>query len=380
MADIDKSYFIENRTASTLEWLWSKGTNYQCYLEFNSKLTKSTKLSMTVENIKIIFSIFVLGDILKKIGDLWPNYYANKYDQNNQLKCNNNAIHPIKWMLQNELANVFSLLGEIFGDLYFLLRIKEISNIKREIKFIFLTCMLFNLSKLFLIIYKLTIGPADIYDSNGVYRNDLIKEHNIKYILIQLIVTYTSVIYSISICIVIKKYIYQRKYLDHNNIIRKFKNISEFRILISSIFNIIAMSLISIANLSQLIYNKKYKNTTIDFTMEELRDFLASIQYFMIYIDQILLFYSQILPSSSVEVYSSSYNYKYSNNSGISSGKFHYENLNHNNLNNDLLIPENNNNINNNSKNDNKYKQLTSYYIDYNEYNRMSKNNKWNNI
>ncbi|ORX80767.1 hypothetical protein BCR32DRAFT_268678 [Anaeromyces robustus] len=419
--NFEEPQFIQNRTAGLIEWLSSKGTNYTCYKQFKDSITEAQNLDLSVSTVRtlvgivykplqytffywtmilfilykfnfkhrvmkltlIFYTFRTLGELFKLIGDIWPHYFVN-----GSSGCVFDGMHPRKWLFKMELGNIFSILGEIIGDLYPLLRISEISESKREVIYVFISCTIFNISKIGLAIYNLTLGPENLYNINGVYREDQMSKRNTYYTFIQLIITYASVIYSIFVWIVVRRYINQVKYSEFNSFTKKFKNVPEYRLSCMQIFNIISMLLVSSAGILQMIYYKKNPKTEVDFTMEELRDYLAGLQYFMIFVDQIFLIHSHNVPTSnSTELYSNGYSNKYSSNNGVTSGRFHYENLNYNASNNDPNN-NNNNNINNNNipisnngfgfLNDNKYKGLTSYSIDYNKYNKMSMNNEWN--
>ncbi|ORX80769.1 hypothetical protein BCR32DRAFT_268680 [Anaeromyces robustus] len=414
MLNYEESQFIQNESPGTLKWLSSKGTSYECYKEFKSSFSPAQELDLTVSTIRIIIGaiykplqytffywtvlLFILykfnfkhkvmklvltyytlrsiSEIFKQISELWPHYFVNS-----NTGCIFDSIHPYKWLFKIELGNVFSILGEIIGDLYPLLRTIEIVNSKKEAISVIFTSILFNISKIVLAAYNLTLGPSNIYDNNGMYNTEKINKYNLNLTFIRLIVTYASAIYSISVWIVIRRYIHQTKYSEYSNFSKKFKNVPEYRLSCMQIFNFISMLLVSSAGILHMIYHIKNAETGVDFTMEELRDFLAGLQYFMIFVDQIFLIHSNNISTNSAEIYSRSYNNKYS------SGRFRYENMNYSVSNSDLLNHISSTNsvelgttfisdstpLNTNNDfgflNDAKYKELTSYNIDYNKYN-----------
>eukprot|EP00833_Pecoramyces_ruminatium_P010227 jgi/Orpsp1_1/1184259/evm.model.c7180000088756.1 len=55
LSEYQKQYFIENRTnVSYKDWLFSKGTNSSCYIEYLNKLTPEQKINNKIETIRTI--------------------------------------------------------------------------------------------------------------------------------------------------------------------------------------------------------------------------------------------------------------------------------------------------------------------------------------
>jgi hypothetical protein len=190
-----------------MEWLLSKGTNFTCYLRYLDSLGEEDKLENKIDVIrgiiysihrplqftffywtllifilhkfnfkkpvmKIILAHFILrtaGDVLDKIGDLLPRYYANTpaFDSNG-LEISMDCIydssakerHPLKWFITRQLAILFWFTGEIAGDWYPLLRTRAVARDQKSIWLVYFTCGVFNLSKIAIIILHFTFSPT----------------------------------------------------------------------------------------------------------------------------------------------------------------------------------------------------------------------------
>eukprot|EP00833_Pecoramyces_ruminatium_P004353 jgi/Orpsp1_1/1178385/evm.model.c7180000065066.1 len=73
--------------------------------------------------------------------------------------------------------------------------------------------------------------------------------------------------------------------------LKKFKSLSEYRILIAAFVTIVFLPIASIASILR-IYFKVAKGMDLEFQFENLRQTIANVQYYMIFIDQILLIIS----------------------------------------------------------------------------------------
>ncbi|KAG4089797.1 hypothetical protein H8356DRAFT_1314382 [Neocallimastix lanati (nom. inval.)] len=371
---LERKYFIENGAqASYMEWLFSKGTNFTCYLRYLDSLGEEDKLENKIDVIrgiiysihrplqftffywtllifilhkfnfkkpvmKIILAHFILrtaGDVLDKIGDLLPRYYANTpvFDSNG-LEISMDCIydssakerHPLKWFITRQLAILFWFTGEIAGDWYPLLRTRAVARDQKSIWLVYFTCGIFNLSKIAIIILHFTFSPTKLYNEKGVYNKEQMNYFYFKYWVIHLIIIYSSVIYDISVFYVLKKYVF-KIIKTESGFLKKFKTISEYRIIVSAIISILFLPLISITIIFKFYYLNKYHYHDLNFSFDEIRQSIANVQYFMIFIDQILLISSKKENSSKEEsIHSKIYDKK----SNLSYPNFHYHNLNNN--------------------------------------------------
>ncbi|ORX49335.1 hypothetical protein BCR36DRAFT_353800, partial [Piromyces finnis] len=258
-----RKYFIENgREASNIEWLFSKGTNFTCYLEYMSNqkfISNEEKLNNSIEDLRIIlytltrpfqicffyFTLVVfilhkfnfkkpimkiilvhyifrsLGNALDRLGSIMSHYFANTptYDiQGNVVgyECIFEAerfeMHPLRWFITRHLATAFWYVGEIVADWYPLLRTKMLLKGEKSMFLIYLTCGLFNFTKIVLIIYYISLGPSKLYDKHGVFDKNLLNVFYYNYWIIQLMVLYTSIIYDITVFMILKKKLNEIKY------------------------------------------------------------------------------------------------------------------------------------------------------------------------
>jgi len=234
-------------------------------------------------------------------------------------------MHPFRWFLTRQIGTIFWYVGEIFADWYPLLRTKAIVK-NKSIRIVYATCALFNLSKIILIVYHLFKSPAELYNvQTGVYEIEEMDKFYLIYWVIQLSVIYTSLIYEYSVYIVLKKGIFDVNQYDFG-FLKKFKMLSEYRILVSAVVSVIFLPIFSVSIILKISFFY-FKNQNLEFEFEEVRQSIANVQYYMIFIDQILLIYS---------------NYE----SKLLSYKFYYSNINNNNNN------SNNMNMNMNNIND----------------------------
>jgi len=229
--------------------------------------------------------------MVSQLGNLYDTYCTTNIHYETsppRYDCNNSAMHPLKWFISRQLSTLFWYIGEIFGDWYPLLRTQAVVKNKKVIWIVYATCGIFNISKISLIILHLSHLPTKLYTSEGAYDNNSSVLFYSRYYMNQFIIIITSVIYDISVYLVLKKTIFKNNNYEFG-FLKNFKNLSEYRILISSFFSVIFLPIISVVMIIKFytLYGKKYM--ALDFDFEKTRIMITSIQYYMIFIDQILL-------------------------------------------------------------------------------------------
>jgi len=233
-------------------------------------------------------------------------------------KCRYDApsteMHPLKWVLTRQIATVFWFSGEIFADWYPLLRTIAVVKDIRLNWSVYASCGLFNLSKISLILYQFSLSPKELYDNNGVYNKDRVSKFYNVYWIIQLIIIYASVIYDFAVFFVLKKNVFKVNKSEFG-FMKKFRNISEFRILVAAFISFIFLPIVSFTIIMKFFYIIKYKYYNLEFSFDAIRQLIANGQHFMIFIDQILLMKSN--EDSNVETTA-----KLSNNGNGFSGNF----------------------------------------------------------
>jgi len=361
----EKSFFIENgRKAGYFEWLSSKGTNYTCYEKYLEQLDSEKRLNIKIDNIrttisaitcpiefkffywtvllfilhkfnfkkpvmKIILLHFILrtiGDILNQLGNLLPNYYANVRN-GDVMDCQFSApsceMHPLKWLITRQFGVLFWFAGEIAADWYPLLRTHAVVRGSKSIWIVYVTCALFNLSKISMIIYHFTLSPTELYDEDGVYNSARVTRFYYIYWIIHLIIIYASVIYDFSVYFVLKRKLFEIK--SDIGFLRKFRSMSIYRIYVSAFVCIVFLPIVSLTVLLKYFYDIHYGYKNLDFQFDGIRQMIANLQYFMIFIDQIMLIVYKDTTYSAGSSYPSnpypSYYYSNNNKSNFSSTK-----------------------------------------------------------
>ncbi|OUM57466.1 hypothetical protein PIROE2DRAFT_17551 [Piromyces sp. E2] len=340
---LDKKYFIEKGTNATyFQWMRSKGTNFTCYEQYMDSLSEQDILNNKIETVRIIIyalqrpiTFISLGNVLDKLGDLYKYYFTNEnlYDGDILLKtrCKNDEMSPMKWFITRQVCSVLWYVGEIIGDWYPLLRTHAILKRNKAILAVYITCGLFNLSKVALIMLHLGYSAGSLFNKDGAFDHVKSSRFYSTYSILQLIIIYTSFFYDIAVYIVLKKCIFYKQQYDHG-FLKKFKNLSEYRMLISAFVSAIFLPIISFTIILKIYYQKKRNFYELDFTFEETRMMVTNVQYYMIFIDQILLVRfkdessaSNSKNNSNSNMYYSSGSHNFSNNS---KSKFHLSKMN----------------------------------------------------
>ncbi|OUM65760.1 hypothetical protein PIROE2DRAFT_59806 [Piromyces sp. E2] len=343
----DRSQFIENGThASNWQWIRSKGTSYQCYLDYlNTVKGEEEQIGETVNSkpvMKIILIHFILrvtGNIVDKLGELFSLYFSVSYGDNGEMKCVNAVTsperHPLRWVLTRQLGSILWYIGEIVADWYPLLRTRAVVKDKKMIRWVYISCGIFNISKVILIGIHLKVTPSQLYNDRGEYDKNRMDMFYFVYWVVQLSIIYTSAIYDLSVYLVLKKCVFA-KIRTEFGFIRKFRTISEYRILLSAVISALFLPVVSVAIIIKFYYYIKLKYHNLDFSFDEVRKIIANVQYYMIFIDQILLIQSR--QESSLETSNSNNSYKPSFNKSSSNKSSHFQYTNLNNSSGNLVL------------------------------------------
>ncbi|ORX78544.1 hypothetical protein BCR32DRAFT_282174 [Anaeromyces robustus] len=336
LATSTKNYFILNITNPTYyDWLKSKGTVQQCYLDYINKNHSEPKLIDEkidmIRNIiyavikpfsnqffywtllllilhkfnfrkpvmKIILAHYVLrsvGDILDQLGNLMGTYFHYEIDSNDHsFYCKNDGSverFPLKWLVTRQIANIFWYTGEIAGDWYPLLRTRAVAREQKSIWFVYITCAMFNLSKIALIVLHFTLSPTKLYRADGVFNEEIVSNFYNTYWINQTCVIICSFIYDFAVFLVLKRQIFNKTKSDYG-FLKKFRSISEYRIYISAFVGILGLPIILITLGFKFYYYYGKDMKSLNFSFEDLRLLISNLQYYMIFIDQIMLFRSR---------------------------------------------------------------------------------------
>jgi len=248
------------------------------------------------------------------------HYFANKIETDAQgnliYSCQYDApspeMNPLRWVITRQLGCALWCFGEIVADWYPLLRTKAVVRDKSSIKYVYVACGIFNLSKIALVLYHFTLSPKELYTSKGAYNKDRVDLFYFTYWLIQLFVIYSSAIYDGTVYIVLRKNL-SKMGKSNFGFINKFKLISEYRIVVSAIISAVFLPIISITIIIKYYFYITKRYHKLEFSFDDIRQSINNFQYFMIFIDQILLLNSK--EGTTLEV--SNYSNSYSNNSNF---------------------------------------------------------------
>jgi len=341
-----KDDFITKETnPSFFQWLGSKGTNFTCYIEYLNSFNEEGKLNNKIsdirtiiyalhEPIKFIFFywtvlIFILykfnfrkpvmkivlfhfifralGDVLNRFGDLelMSNYFTLEHTKNSDGKiigyhCRSDSIaperNPLKWFLTRQIGCTLWCIGEIIGDWYPLLRTRALAKGQKLMWFVYVTCALFNLSKVSLIILHYSLSPSKLYNMEKdtgyyIFDDNKVLEFYFNYWTNQLVVIVTSLVYDFTVYFVLRRNLSSMGKIS--GFIRKFKTISQFRIYVSVIISLLFLPLIALTIFIKYYYRMKYNYYNLNFSFDEIKNSINNVQYYMIFIDQILLLHTK---------------------------------------------------------------------------------------
>ncbi|ORX80157.1 hypothetical protein BCR32DRAFT_25068 [Anaeromyces robustus] len=205
------------------------------------------------------------------------------------------------WYFGNALAHIFWLSGEVLGDWYPLLRTKAVTNNNpKKMKSVYITCILYNIVKLGSISSFFLNNPinltAKVLENGKLYRSD-IELFNLVWWSFVSLMQITSIFYDISVIYLLRKRLFNKMKEDqkygnnNNNFIEKFKLISEYRIVFSLIASVIFLPIVITFVVMIVLEKMKIKNQAIydESAVEQFRQVVLSINYNLMYIDQILL-------------------------------------------------------------------------------------------
>ncbi|OUM70476.1 hypothetical protein PIROE2DRAFT_56779 [Piromyces sp. E2] len=201
------------------------------------------------------------------------------------------------WFICCALANVFWLSGEIIGDWYALLRTRAVTNKSKKTRIIYVTLIIYNLVKVANICVNFMVLPFDLRlkDEEGNLVKD-IALYKMKWWTIVSVMQVASLLYDLSIIFSLKTLLFNKlkeyRTFSDNTFLNKFKQISEFRIILSMIASIAFLPFVGLF-LYYVIHEYKSDSATSyipsDETVDYLRRVVLNFNYTLMYIDQILL-------------------------------------------------------------------------------------------
>jgi hypothetical protein len=232
---------------------------------------------------KSIIKIIISHYILRTIGDMLDSYasrYTDYYHKVNGI-CVKEPVtkvehHPLRWFISRQLAGIFWYSGEIVADWYPLLRTKAIADNQKDVWYIYLTCFIFNLSKITMIFYHFTVDKMEIREKEDYFYSI--------FWAIYLVSLCCSLLYDSSVYIAMRRAILKDTANINFGFLKKFRNISEYRILVSAIIGLIGIPIMGTSAILRLKYSD------YDWSFEDLRIFFVNTSYYMMFIDQLMLY------------------------------------------------------------------------------------------
>ncbi|ORX86332.1 hypothetical protein BCR32DRAFT_241045 [Anaeromyces robustus] len=253
----------------------------------------------------IILHIIVrdIGLLIENIGKLIPYQYPGyDYPSNGE------------YMWGHALSRIAYYICEIIGDWYLLLRTKALVKSREKIKWVYITCLMYNIAKLSKIYFNYLYIP---------YKNDFNPERDdfdyflrkVEYKKNKWICDFfqhiACTIYDITVFITLKKNVFvNNKNITHRQIkgdifIEKFRRLSIYRIYFSIILSLFCSPLIflfcikliyALNNIDSLKNEEKiafYKANCNDTEIENIRVTIINVNYALInqFEDQMLLNY-----------------------------------------------------------------------------------------
>ncbi|ORX83168.1 hypothetical protein BCR32DRAFT_267140 [Anaeromyces robustus] len=297
-----------------------------------------------------------VGLLIENIGKLTPAKYPGyDYPSNNEYRWG------------HALSRVAYYTCEVIGDWYLLIRTKALVKSNKKIKWVYVTCILYNIAKLSKIYFNYKYVPyKDDFDPKRDefdYFLGKVEYKRNKWIC-DFFQHIACTIYDIVVIITLKKNVFVNyDNITHGNFfIAKFKRLSIYRIYFTVFLSLFCSPLIflfcikliyALNNINSLKDDDKtafYKANCGDTEIENIRVNIINVNYILIYIDQILLrHYSK---ENKVTVYHE-INNQYENQNLIN-----YKNIN------DINFNDKSMNINNNESSN-----------DYDNYNKLNKFN-----
>ncbi|OUM56124.1 hypothetical protein PIROE2DRAFT_19416 [Piromyces sp. E2] len=300
-----RKYFIEPQdysNAGFFDWLLSKGTNFTCFVTsfnettidplYNVKSNIDYARTILYALLKPIQSQFfywtiTMGDIVEKLGELLGDYY--RYENNECVsKLSFTEQHPLKWFLTRQINSFFWHAGEIIGDWYPVLRTKAVAKEGDLMKYVYISCIVYNITKFSVPISQLFVSPSKLYLNDGRYNADFVNEYYNYYWFIQALVIVTSLIYDGVVYVVLKKELFNKVTTEYG-FIKKFRLISEYRICVSLVIGLIGLPIALLSSIAKIVTFHDLQLRAINFSIEDFRIVVINVQYMIIFIDQILL-------------------------------------------------------------------------------------------
>jgi len=248
-----------------------------------------------------VIIILVLHWLFRSIGDVFLNhqeFIPRKYVDNWPFSNQN-------WFYCFGVASIFWYISEIFGDWYPLLRTTAIIRNRKKIIIVYFICGAYNILKLVQMYFYLTYIPfrdlpvpktdSEKDEFNKMYQADLGKFKSLTWgnVAVQFVISF---FYDLCIIMALRKNLFNKLRdkagslkENENKFLMRFKFISEYRIIISLSATIIVFPLIVGFALFMIKQYTTGGDVVADNPADAVRQCVLSINYTLMYVDQILL-------------------------------------------------------------------------------------------
>jgi len=213
---------------------------------------------------------------LSKVLEQYSSWYG--------LKHNNELTRENRWKSYDFYIISFNYLSQMVGDWYPVYKIYSIVPDTKYTVIQSMLCLLFNLSKALPIVhfklnYDNCYNPMEMNNETKCFETDFWK----KWSVLQLIISVVSIVYYFLCWFSINKETFSNYESEgrYFNLIKKFRVYSKYRVRLQSKFAIFAAIMV----IPTFLESKGI----IHFDLEQIRDLLCRLSYYMIYFDIILL-------------------------------------------------------------------------------------------
>eukprot|EP00833_Pecoramyces_ruminatium_P007193 jgi/Orpsp1_1/1181225/evm.model.c7180000076357.1 len=315
MHDMEYNYFTIGSRNNKVEQ-WTESVIYMLTSPYFGLLLLTILLSYNNNNWKKpIYKIMILHWIIRAIGNGFKSAGTLVYYRDDAHKYSANSIGMIKksrfvyrdtereilyspnhWKFAQGFGSSLNYVGQIVGDWYLYIRTRTIVDAKRKMIIPLILVISFNIAKAYQIYLFFGIKNEYIsYSHGGVDMEDLVS-FKAEWWKINIVIFLLSFLYELSILYVLKKNVFTEysKILENDNsFLSRFKKVSLYRLYITTSISVVALIILSIFVIgtrkvnNNPLYIEAYNGEPVG--LDSLQDYAININYYMIYLDQILL-------------------------------------------------------------------------------------------
>jgi len=299
-----KKYYGESKWDTYQSLFTAAIDHYCCAWTFLVFILIGKKWKNTIIYIIIIhYALRYIGKVVETLSE----FRENKYPGYNYEYRSNEA-----YIWGHATSRVILYISEVIGDWYLLVRTKAIVKSNKKIRWVFVTCIIYNIARLSKIYFNFTYIPfKENFDPKADELDFFLRkvEYKKNKWICDLILHTTSIVYDLAVIITLKRNVFIKyENVTHgktkgNFFIAKFQRLSVYRIYWTVILSICFSPLIFMFCIT-LLYGLNYINTLKDSDkiqfyknycndrdIENIRINIMNVSYILIYVDQIMLRY-----------------------------------------------------------------------------------------